>query len=185
MENNSVQLCTSLLDADRRWTVRELAVEVRVYHKTVLHILHNILGYCKVAARWIPHEISKVQQWNCYAITQALLDLYQRKCDDFLGQIIAMDETWAHSYEANSKRQSNEWKHPGSPHPNKVCPTQCAVKVMFSVTYDIEGVILHHTCTSNADNKCCILLHIPAAPPSSRAQEKTTILSGTELHHSS
>ena len=35
-------------------------------------------------------------------------------------------------------------KHPNSPHPWKVRPRQCAVKVMFIVVSDINGVILHH-----------------------------------------
>ena len=66
VENHTVQLLASLLDADRRWTVRELAAEVGVCHKTVLHIL----GYSKVATRWIPHEISEVQKWHRYAVAQ-------------------------------------------------------------------------------------------------------------------
>ena len=45
----------------------------------------------------------------------------------------------------NLKCQSNEWKHPGSPHPKKVSPTQCAVKVMFIVAYDNVGVTLHYS----------------------------------------
>ena len=44
VENNTIQLLVSLLNADRRWTARELAAEVGVCHKTVLHILHDILG---------------------------------------------------------------------------------------------------------------------------------------------
>ena len=48
-------------------------------------------------------------------------------------------ETWARSYEPNLTHQSNEWKHPGSPHPKKMRLTQCAVKVTFIVTYDIDG----------------------------------------------
>ena len=75
VENNTVQFLASLLDADCRWTARELAAEVRVYHETVLHIL----GYRKLAARWIPHEISEVQQWHCYAVAQALLDVPKGK----------------------------------------------------------------------------------------------------------
>ncbi|KAJ4444105.1 hypothetical protein ANN_05894 [Periplaneta americana] len=75
---------------------------------------------------------------------KALLHRYQREGDDFLGRIVAMDETWTRSYEPNLKRQSNEWKHPGSPRPKKVRPTQSAVKEMFIVAYDIDGVILHH-----------------------------------------
>ncbi|KAJ4438603.1 hypothetical protein ANN_14550 [Periplaneta americana] len=86
---------------------------------------------------------------------KALLHRYQREGDDFLGRIVAMDETWTRSYEPNLKRQSNERKHPGSPRPKKVRPTQSAVKELFIVAYDIDGVILHHAVpprqTENAD----------------------------------
>ena len=54
--------------ADRPWTACELAEEVGVYHKTVLYILHDILGDRKLAARWMPHEISEVQQWHRYVV---------------------------------------------------------------------------------------------------------------------
>ena len=99
--------------------------------------------YRKLAARCITHEISEVQHWQRYAVTQVLLDRYQRERDDFLGRIVAMDETWARSYEPILKSQSNEWKHAGS-RPKKVRPIQFIVKVKFIVAYDIDGVILHH-----------------------------------------
>ncbi|PNF37281.1 hypothetical protein B7P43_G00425 [Cryptotermes secundus] len=89
--------------------------------------------------------MSEVQQWQHYAVAQDLLDWYQREGDDFLGRIVTLDETWARSYELYLKQQSNEWKHPGSPHPKKVRPTQSNVKAMFIVGYDIDEVILHHT----------------------------------------
>ncbi|KAJ4446802.1 hypothetical protein ANN_13500 [Periplaneta americana] len=86
---------------------------------------------------------------------KVLLHRYQREGDDFLGRIVAMDETWTRSYEPNLKRQSNEWKHPGSPRPKKVRPTKSSVKEMFIVAYEIDGVILHHAVpprlTENAD----------------------------------
>ena len=86
MEKNTAQLLASLLDTDRRWTAREFAAEVGVCHKTVLHILHDILGYRKFAARWISHEIFEVQQWHRYAVAHALLDRYKREYDDFLNE---------------------------------------------------------------------------------------------------
>ena len=95
--------------------MHELAVEVRVCHRTVLHILHDILSWRKLSVRWTPDEISEVQQCNRYAVAQALLDPYQREGDGFLERIVAVDEIWARSYESNLKRQSDEWVHPGSP----------------------------------------------------------------------
>ena len=87
-----------------------------------------------------------------------------------------MDETWARSYKPNLKRQSNEWQYSSSPRPKKVRLTQCTVKVMFIVAYDIDGVILHHAVPPRQST---------TAPPSSRAQEKATMLGGTEPHLSS
>ncbi|KAJ4426449.1 hypothetical protein ANN_27263 [Periplaneta americana] len=83
------------------------------------------------------------RRWT--ALAQALLDRYQRKDYDFIGRIVTMGETWARSYEPNLKRQSNEWKHPGSSRPKKVRSTQSAVKEMFIVACDIAGnpIILH------------------------------------------
>ena len=111
--NNIVQLLASLLDADRRWTARELTAEVGVCHKTsstfctTFSITANLqrLGYPM-----------RVQQWHRFAVSHAL-------GGDFLGRIVAVDETWARSYEPNLKRKSNEWKHSDSPRPKKVRPT--------------------------------------------------------------
>ena len=54
----------SLLPCWTRWAARKLAAEIGVCNKTVLHILYDILGYRKHAARWIPHDLkfSEVQQ---------------------------------------------------------------------------------------------------------------------------
>ena len=92
MEKNIVQLLPSLLDADRRCTTRELAAEIGICHKTELNILHDILGYRKLAVRWMPHEISEAQQWYRYVVAQILLDRYQREGDYFLGRIVTMDD---------------------------------------------------------------------------------------------
>ena len=75
VENNTVQLLSSLLDVDHRWTAHKLAAEA--------------------IARRIPYEISEEQQRHRYAVAHALLDRYQREGDDFLERIVTMDETWA------------------------------------------------------------------------------------------
>ncbi|PNF14876.1 hypothetical protein B7P43_G05136 [Cryptotermes secundus] len=78
VDSHTIQLLASLLDVDRRWAARELAAEVGVCHKTVLHILHDILD---------------------------LFDRYQREGYDYLGRFVTLDETWARSYEPHLKRQ--------------------------------------------------------------------------------
>ena len=138
---NSLLPCWMLIN---QWTALELAAEVWVCHKTVLHIL----CYHQLAVRWICHEISKVQQWHCYAVAQVLLNQYKKEGDDFLGWIITMDETCARSNEPTwNANQIN-----GS-----------ILVLMFIVVYDIDGVILHHAVpprqTVNAAYYCMFLQH--------------------------
>ena len=54
-----------------------------------------------------------MQQWHHCSVSRALLGPYQREDDYFLGRIVAMDETWARSYEPNLKRQSNDGRSDG------------------------------------------------------------------------
>ena len=37
-----------------------------------------------------------------------------------LSEFATQDETWAHHFDPESKMQSKQWKHPGSPHPKKL-----------------------------------------------------------------
>ena len=102
------------------------------------------------------------------------MDWYQWESDDFLGRIIAVDETWARSYKPNLKRQSYEWKNLSSPRPKKVRPTQCTL-VLFIAAYGIDGVMLHHPLpprqTVNAAYKCTFLQHyLPLALKRKRRQ---------------
>jgi histone-lysine N-methyltransferase SETMAR len=59
----------------------------------------------------------------------------------FCPQVVTGDETWAHRYEPETKRQSMEWHHPQSPRKKKF-KTTSAGKVMITVFWDIDGVIL-------------------------------------------
>jgi hypothetical protein len=54
--------------------------------------------------------------------------------EEFLSKTFTGDETWVHHYEPESKRQSVEWKHPGSPTKNKF-----KVKVKISLLQAVEA----------------------------------------------
>ena len=72
------------------------------------------------------------------------LKRYKKKGDAFLHRIMALDEAWARAYELEMKRQSNEWRHYGSPRKTKVRQNRSNVKVMVIFTYDSAGIILTH-----------------------------------------
>ena len=53
-----------------------------------------------------------------------------------------MDETWVHHFDPETKRQSQQWKHMHSPPPVKCRKIASAGKVMASVFWDCDGVVM-------------------------------------------
>ena len=75
---------------------------------------------------------------------RTIVDCYANKGEAFLTRIVTGDETWVHHFAPESKRQSMEWKHPGSPVKKKFKSQPSARKVMLTIFWDSQGVILEH-----------------------------------------
>jgi len=76
------------------------------------------------------------------AITSELLQRYRHEGDDFLHRIVTGDESWFHHFEPETKQQSMEWRHLHSPSKKKANTVPSAAKVMGTVFWDAEGLIL-------------------------------------------
>ncbi|UYV63554.1 hypothetical protein LAZ67_2004645 [Cordylochernes scorpioides] len=70
------------------------------------------------------------------------LALFEANPEEFVSRFVTMDETWAHHFIPESKQQSMQWRHSGSPPPKKAKTVPSAGKVMVSVFWDSEGVLL-------------------------------------------
>ena len=90
-----VSSVATLLETDRRWTIRELACETGLSHMTVLHILKERLHMRKIASRRVLHSLTGIQKWERYESAWMHLQRYKKKGDAFLHRIIALDEAWA------------------------------------------------------------------------------------------
>ena len=75
-------------------------------------------------------------------VSKGNLELFEAEEDNFLAQFITMDETWVHRYQPETKEQSKQWKHTSSLTPKKAKVVPSAGKVMASVFWDSQGVIL-------------------------------------------
>jgi len=53
-----------------------------------------------------------------------------------------MDETWLYHYEPETKQQSVEWRHSGSPRLKKFRVHKTAGKVLASIFWDQDGILL-------------------------------------------
>ena len=167
-ENNTVELFASQFDADRRWTVRELTAELVVCHKTfctTFWVTANLQHF------WYPTKFPKYNNGTaiqsrrpCWTLAKGTNCRYGRKLGSLIRTKLEMPIKWMEASRFSSSR--------GSAHYTLCCEgdADCGVSNTASRS------------TSKVDGKRYLLLYVPAAPPSSRAQEKTTILCGTELH---
>ena len=76
------------------------------------------------------------------SVCSALLKRFRSKEDDFLSRLVTVDETWVHYYEPENTAQSRQWVGPGSPRPKKFKTQPSAGKVMATVFWDAQGVIM-------------------------------------------
>jgi histone-lysine N-methyltransferase SETMAR len=133
-------LVDELIRSDRRVTVREIVEKIETGHNAVQNIISE-LGYSKVCARWVPRQLTDELKQSRRDVCAELLERYRMEGDQFMNSIITGDESWAHHYEAETKRQSMQWHHLGSPSPKKFKCSQSAGKVMITVFWDHHGLV--------------------------------------------
>ena len=131
-----------LVYSDRRIKVEEIANALHISHGSVSTTLHECLGMHKLTARWVPKSLSDEQMATRASVCSALLKRFRSKEDDFLSRLVTVDETWVHYYEPENKAQSRQWVGPGSTRPKKFKTQPSAGKVMASVFWDAQGVIM-------------------------------------------
>ncbi|XP_045132250.1 histone-lysine N-methyltransferase SETMAR-like [Portunus trituberculatus] len=126
--------------ANRRVIIDEVACSLQISHGSAFQIIHDELGFHKVCARWVPRELTAEHKRKRLEVCQRLLDRYNNDGERFLSRIVTGDETWVHHYEPESKRQSMEWKHPGSPATKKFKTQASARKVMLTLFWDSKDL---------------------------------------------
>jgi len=109
---------------------------------SVKTILREHLLMRKVCARWVPRMLDqKMKDYRC-ELSSENLKLMQLDWNLFLKRIVTGDEMWIHHYDPESKQQSMQWKHASSPRPRKFKVQASAGKIMSTIFWDAEGILL-------------------------------------------
>ena len=105
-------------------------------HKTlttpeIIDQIHElILEDCRISAKsiaeqlgisceWVPKCLNANQKRQRYQSSEQLSEFFRCNPNDFLSQLVIMDETWLYHYDPDTKQQSLEWRHSGSTCPKK------------------------------------------------------------------
>ena len=96
----------------------------------------------KLSAKWVPKclNVDQKLQW-CQSFEQ-LLEFFRGDPNDFLSRLVTMDETWLYHYDLETKQQSMEWRHSGSPRSKKIRVQKSAGYVLAEIFWDQDGILL-------------------------------------------
>ena len=75
-------------------------------------------------------------------ISKYLLSRYEDHPSDFIERVVTRDETWVHDFDPESKMQRKQWMYPGSSRCRTFKRVHSAGKVMTSILWDSQGVII-------------------------------------------
>jgi histone-lysine N-methyltransferase SETMAR len=106
-------------------------------------------------------------------VALTFLDAYHTHGDSLLDRIVTGDETWVKHVNCETKLQSMEWGHTNSPKkPNKILQTLSARKIMATVFWDRQGMLLidflERGVTNNSDRYCKTLRKLRRAVQNKR-----------------
>ena len=105
-------------------------------------ILHDDLCLSKLLARWVPKALCPNQLNLRSELSTAILLKIKADEDRFFDQIITGDETRVYQYDPETKQKSKQWLPHGSSGPIKFKSERSVKKVMATVFWDSEGVVL-------------------------------------------
>jgi histone-lysine N-methyltransferase SETMAR len=91
----------------------------------------------KLSANWAPKCLNADKNRRCCHSSKQLLEFFVwRDPNDFLSRLVTMDETWLYHYDSETKQQSMEWRHSGSPSPQKIRVQKSAGKFLALIFWD-------------------------------------------------
>ena len=74
----------------------------------------------------------------------AIWTLEERYAIKFCWKKRPCDESWIYCYDPETKRQSSQWKHAGSPRPKKARQSKSTHKLLMITLFDSTGMIYMH-----------------------------------------
>jgi len=123
---------------DCRILAKSIAEQLGISCERVGSIIHDDLDMRKLSAKWVPKCLNADHKRQRCQSSEQRLEFFRRDSNDFLSRLVTMDETWLYHYDPETKQQSIEWRHSGSPSPKKFRVQKSAGKFLASIFFWIK-----------------------------------------------
>ena len=107
----------NFMDKDRHVSIETVSAQFDVSVGTVHIIIREALKMRKICAKFVPRVLRADQKERRYD-SREIVELINSE-PAVLNALVTCDESWIYCYDPETKRQSSQWKHAGSPRPKK------------------------------------------------------------------
>ena len=106
------------MDKDRRVSIETVSMQFDVSVVTVHTIIHEQLKIRKICTKFVIMVLRENQKERSCHDSREMVKLINSD-PAVLDVLLTCDERWIYCYDPETKRQSFQWKHAGSPRPKK------------------------------------------------------------------
>ena len=131
------------MDKDRRESIETIRAQFDVSVVTVHTIIHEELKMRKVCVKFVPRMLREDQKERRFLDSREMVELINSD-PAVLVALVTCDESWIYCYDPETKRQSSQWKHAGSPRPKKARQSKSIHKLLMIPFFDSTGMIYMH-----------------------------------------
>ena len=107
----------NFMDKDRRVSIETITVQFDVSMGTVHTIICEELKMRKSCTKFVPRVVREDQKERRCHDSREMVELINSD-PAVLDALVTCDEIWIYCYDPETKRQSSQWMHAGSPTPN-------------------------------------------------------------------
>ena len=131
------------MDKDRHVSTETISAQFDVSLGTVHTIIREELKMRKICAQFVPRVLREDQKERRCHDSREIVELINSDPSVF-DALVTCDESWIYCYEPETKRQSSQWKHAGSPRPKKARQSKSTHKLLMIPFFDSTGMIYMH-----------------------------------------
>ena len=138
-----IGLIKNFIDKDRRVSIETIRAQFDVSVGTVHTIIREELKMRQICAMFVPRVFREDQKERRCHDSREMAELINSD-PAVLDALVTCDESWIYCYEPETKRQSSQWKHAGSPKPKKARQSKSTHKPLMIPFFDSTGMV--HRC---------------------------------------
>ena len=127
------------MEKDRRVSIETISAQFDFSVGTVHTIIREELKMRKICVKFVPRVLREDQKERCCHDSREMVELINSD-PAVLDVLVTCDESWIYCYDPETKRQSSQWKHAGSPRPKKARQSKSTQKPLIILFFFLTAL---------------------------------------------